>query len=129
MKRRTLIVAGLLGSAPVSVSVAQQPAWTVIYVGGWDCAPCITWKNNHKASWLASKERAKVTYVEVESPKLKDAYQDRYWPENLRPIRDQLAKKIGTPRFIIAKDGKLVSDEWGRGEWDRTWQKLQEFLA
>jgi hypothetical protein len=128
MNRRGFLVVGLLGSTSLaSAAVAQQPV-TLIYVGGWDCGPCISWKNNKKADWLASKERSQVNYVEIESPKLKEAYEDRYWPQELRPIRDQLSKKSGTPRFILVKDGKVLSSEWGSGEWDRTWQKLRELL-
>ena len=74
---------------------------TVIYVGGLDCPPCTQWKNTQKARWLASPEYKKVTWVEVESPKLREAYQERYWPADLRPVLDQLPRKSGTPRFLI----------------------------
>ena len=129
MNRRTIVLAGLLGSLPFADGIAQQPELTVIYVGGWDCGPCINWKNTKKADWLASKERSRVRYVEIEAPKLKEAYQDQYWPQELRAIRDQLAKKSGTPRFVIVRGDKVISSEWGAGEWDRTQQKLRELLA
>jgi hypothetical protein len=62
---------------------------------------------------------AKFNYVEIESPKLKEAYRDEYWPSQYRPIRDQMEKRLGTPRFLIVKDGKLLGREWGAGEWER----------
>ena len=76
---------------------------TVIYVGGGDCPPCTRWKTTQKPRWLASPEFPKVTWVEVESPKLKDAYQERYWPADLRPVLAQLPRKTGTPRFLIVQ--------------------------
>ena len=36
--------------------------------------PCSNWKNQYKAAWLASPEFRKVTWVEVDPPKLKEAY-------------------------------------------------------
>ena len=129
MNRRTFFLASLLSSTSLSASMAQEKQISLIYVGGWDCGPCISWKNNKKADWLASKERAKVNYIEIESPKLKEAYQDRYWPTELRPVRDQLKDKWGTPRFLIVRDGKVLASEWGHGDWDRTSQKLRDMLA
>ena len=77
MIRRTFVVAGLIGSA-LQFPAQAAPLLKVIYVGGWDCQPCTTWKNKHKADWLASPEYKQVTWVEVDAPKLKEAYQERY---------------------------------------------------
>jgi hypothetical protein len=129
MKRRKVLAVGVFGLASAAVpAFAKQPV-KLIYVGGWDCGPCITWKNTKKAVFIASKERMRVDYVEIESPKLKEAYEDRYWPQELRPIREQLPRKGGTPRFIIVKGSIVVSNQWGTDGWRRTWQKLQEILA
>jgi hypothetical protein len=46
-----------------------------------------------------------VTWIEIEAPHLARAYDDTYWPASLRPIRDQLPRKSGTPRFLIVRDG------------------------
>jgi hypothetical protein len=128
MQRRTFVVAGLLSSTFLSPSFAQQ-AVTVIYVGGWDCSFCRAWKNKFKADWLASKERGKVNYVEIDVPKLKDAYEERNWPKEYRAIREQLPSKFGTPRFIVAQNGKILSNETGSGEWDRTIAKIRELVG
>lgn len=128
LERRTLILAGLLSGTSL-VPVRAQGKVTVIYVGGWDCPPCITWKNQHKADWLKSPEHSKVEYIEIESPKLREAYQDRYWPEVLRPIRNRLPRQSGTPRFIVVKDGEIVANEWGAGDWARAWAKIRAAVS
>jgi hypothetical protein len=102
---------------------------TVIYVGGLDCPPCTEWKNTQKARWLASPEYKKVTWVEVESPKLREAYKERYWPADLRPVLAQLPRKSGTPRFLIVRDGKLVANEFGTGRWAATVADLKKELG
>ena len=128
MNRRAFVFASLAASAPLALAhAASEPK--VIYVGGWDCPPCTTWKNTQKAKWLASPEFSRVTWIEVESPKLKEAYQARYWPGDLKPILDQIPRKSGTPRFLIVKDGKIVSNEFGGGQWTATIADLKRQLG
>lgn len=127
MNRRAFLVAGLLASMVLGPAQAASEV-KVIYVGGADCQPCSNWKSKHKAAWLASPEFKKVTWVEVDPPKLKEAYQDRYWPSDLKPILDQLPRKTGTPRFLIVQDGKIVSNEFGSNKWAQTMTDLRKVL-
>jgi hypothetical protein len=123
MIRRAFLIASLLAAtSPLLANGAAGAAsdLTVIYVGGLDCPPCTQWKNTQKGRWLASPEYRKVTWVEVESPKLREAYKERYWPVDLRPVLAQLPRKSGTPRFLIVRDGKIVSNEFGTGGWAPT---------
>jgi hypothetical protein len=133
MNRRAFLIANLLAAtSPVMVSGptrAASPDLTVIYVGGWDCPPCTQWKNTQKARWLASPEYKKVTWVEVESPHLKDAYKERYWPAELRPVLAEVPRKTGTPRFLIVRDGKILSNEFGTGRWTSTMADLKKQLG
>jgi hypothetical protein len=133
MNRRAFLIAGLLAATSPLMSFGPARAassdLTVIYVGGGDCPPCTQWKNTQKARWLASPEYKKVTWVEVESPKLREAYKERYWPADLRPVLAQLPRKSGTPRFLIVRDGKLVANEFGTGRWAATVADLKKELG
>jgi hypothetical protein len=128
MRRRLFLASSLLASTSLSAA-AQGKGVTVIYVGGWDCPPCIAWKNNKKAGFVASPQFARLKYIEIDAPKLREAYQDRYWPEELRPIRDLLPRKSGTPRFIVVKDGEIVANEWGGGDWERAFDKIKQAVG
>ena len=127
MNRRALLFAALAVSTTPIVAAAVSDL-KVIYVGGWDCPPCTQWKNTHKAKWLASPEFQQVTWIEVDPPKLREAYQERYWPGDLKPILDQVPRKSGTPRFLIVKDGKIVSNEFGTSKWLATMADLKKIL-
>ena len=128
MNRRTFVVVGVLaGSMPPSARAAS--VLEVIYVGGLDCQPCMAWKNKYKARWLASPEYRQVTWIEVESPKLKEAYQERFWPGELKLVLDQLPRKSGTPRFLIVRDGKVVANEFGVSHWTKILETLRNQLA
>jgi hypothetical protein len=132
MNHRAFLIASLLASIlPLMAIGAVRAAsdLTVIYVGGQDCPPCTEWKNTQKARWLASPEYKKVTWVEVESPKLREAYKERYWPVDLRPVLAQIPRKSGTPRFLIVRDGKLVANEFGTGRWAATVADLKKELG
>lgn len=129
MKRRTLIgasaAAGFLASGPAMAN-ASRPL--LVYVGGWDCPSCITWKNSKKPDFLASPLAKKVRLVEVEAPKLREAYQPGYWPDDVKFVLELIPKeqRRGTPRFLIVRGGKIVLNRWGGGEWDRVAASLQK---
>ena len=128
MNRRAFVVAALLGGRTLHSVAQAAPALKVIYVGGRDCQPCTSWKNKYKADWLASPEYKQVTWIEVEAPRLKQAYQERFWPGDLRPILDQLPRKSATPRFLIVKDGKVVANEFGGNTWVKILAELKKQL-
>lgn len=127
MNRRTFVIAGLLGSS-LQFPARATPTLKVIYVGGWDCQPCTAWKNKYKTDWLASPEYKQVTWIEVESPKLKEAYQARFWPGDLKPILDQLPRRSGTPRFLIVRDDRVVANEFGGNKWPKILAELRKQL-
>jgi hypothetical protein len=127
MNRRAFVVGSVLAAA--SSAARSAPVIRVIYVGGWDCQPCAAWKKKYKAEWLASPEYGRVTWIEVDAPKLKEAYQERYWPGDLKPILDQLPRKGGTPRFLIVKDGKVIANEFGGAQWPKILAELKKEIG
>ena len=127
MNRRAFLFAGF--AAPIVCTARAAQPLEVIYVGGWDCEPCSRWKNAYKAKWLASPEFQRVTWIELEAPKLREAYQERYWPGPLKAVLDQLPRKSGTPRFLIVKDGRVVSNEFGGSKWLNTMAELRKLLG
>lgn len=127
MHRRAFLFAGMAASA-LSVSAHAASGLEVIYIGGLDCLPCTQWKNTRKAEWLASPEIQRVTWIEVESPRLREAYQARYWPGSLKAVLDQIPRKGGTPRFLIVQDGRIVSNEFGVSNWSATMASLRKLL-
>ncbi len=127
MNRRAFVVGSVL--AGVTATARAAPAIRMIYVGGWDCQPCTAWKNKYKADWLASPEYKRVAWTEVEAPKLKEAYQERYWPGDLKPILDQLPRKSGTPRFLIVRDDRVVANEFGGAQWPKIVAELKKQIG
>jgi hypothetical protein len=115
MQRRAFLMTALLSATSLTPATAAT-GLQIIYVGGWDCPVCAEWKKNNKSAWLASPEYKQVTYTEVDAPHLKDAYQEKYWAGDLKPVREQLKQKWGTPRFVIVKNGEVMTSyvgHWG----------------
>jgi hypothetical protein len=128
MNRRAFLFASL-ASSTIAPAAGAAPSLEVIYVGGWDCTPCAQWKSKYKAEWLASPEFRRIAWIEVEAPRLKEAYQERYWPGALKAVLDQLPRKSGTPRFLIVADGKVDSNEFGGSKWLNTMARLRKLLG
>ena len=126
MNRRAFLFAGLAVSAGTAHAANSLQ---VVYVGGQDCPPCRRWRAAYEAQWLASPEFKQVAWIELESPRLREAYQERYWPGELRAVLEQLPKKSGTPRFLIVKDGRVVSNQFGGSKWLNTMADLRKLLG
>jgi hypothetical protein len=128
MNRRAFLFASLAASAAGSRARATSRV-QVIYIGGQDCPPCRRWIASYKESWLASPEYRQVAWVEVEPAHLKEAYQERRWPDALRPVLAQVPGKWGTPRFLIVEDGRIVSNQVGVTKWLKTMAELKRLLG
>ncbi len=128
MNRRAFLFAGL--ALPAAWDGAQAASEVhVIYVGGWDCPYCTMWQNKYKAEWLASPEYSRVAWIEVDPPHLREAYEERYWPGELKAVLDQIPRKSGTPRFLIVSKGKLVFNDIGVNKWERAVKALKNVLG
>jgi hypothetical protein len=128
MNRRAFLFAslftGLAAPALVSTARAAGPI-RMIFVSGQDCSYCRMWRNRYEESWRASPEFRHVTWTEIEPAHLREAYQARYWPSDLRDVLDQVPRKSGTPRFLIVRDGEIVSNELGVNRWGVTLNHLR----
>jgi len=121
--------AGLAGSAALPSAAFADTPIKVIYVGGKDCGPCETWKKRYKAAWLASPEYQQVAWIEIDPPRLREAYQARYWPGDLSPILAQLPRKSVTPRFLVVCDDKVIANEFGVSRWPKIVDALKQQLG
>ena len=128
MNRRAFLFTSV-AAATANGGARATSGLQVIYVGGQDCPPCRRWRAAYEAQWLASPEFKQVAWIELESPRLREAYQERYWPGELRAVLEQLPKKSGTPRFLIVKDGRVVSNQFGGSKWLNTMADLRKLLG
>jgi len=127
MNRRAFLFAGL--ATPVALSAAWAADVQMIYVGGQDCPYCRMWRDTYEKAWCASPDFGRVTWIEVDPPHLREAYQARHWPAELRAVLEQVPRKSGTPRFLIVKDGEIVSNELGVNKWEATLGRLQQVIG
>ncbi len=129
MRRRELVAAGLAGALLPAAAVAQPAQITVLYIGAWDCPPCSGWKMKYKPDWIASPEFKKVRWEMVDPPSLRQAYERKNWPKDLWPLLDKIPLKIGTPRFIVAKDGEIVVNSTNQHDWPYIMKEIQKLVG
>jgi hypothetical protein len=126
MKRRSLVLASIVTLAsPEAYAAANEIQ--LVYVGGRDCPACAEWVRDSRPRFLASSLYKKVRYVEVETARMRAAYDVSNWPDHLVTILQNLPLKSGTPRFLIVMNGQLYANELGR--WNRTVSYLRELIA
>lgn len=87
----------------------------VVYLSAWDCPPCITWDNHVLPEWKKSKLSRQVKFYKLEFPTFGRTDEDQFWPEKLRWIRSRTEVTSGTPRWIVAVNGHIISNQksWG----------------
>lgn len=125
---RRAFIAGAASAATAPGAARAAPGLTVIYIGGWDCGPCLAWKRNQKPAWVASAEYRRVRYMEIESPRLREAYEPRYWPEEWRWVLDQLPQKRGTPRFLVIRGRTILANHFATSRWNDTLEAVRRNL-
>jgi hypothetical protein len=128
MQRRAFLFAPLA----VGLSVAPARADTgveMIYVGGKDCPFCTMWRNKYEAAWRASPEFREISWIEIDPPHLREAYQPIYWPGALRDVLDQLPHKNATPRFLLVKEDRVIFNEFGVNKWPSMLGHLHQLLG
>lgn len=125
MKRRPLIVAALAALAPSGARAAGDIQ--LVYIGARDCSWCTLWMRDEKPRLVASPAFRRLTYVEIEPRRIRDAYNSRYWPAQLVPALQALPLKDGTPRFLILRDGTLVANHLGG--WENVMPQLRRLTG
>lgn len=128
MNRRAFLLAGLLSPA-VLAPASAKPEISVIYVGGQDCSYCTMWQNRYRKAWLASPSFTQVQWIEIDPPRLREAYRERHWPAAFRPVLEQVPRKSGTPRFLVTQGGRIVSNQLGVSAWEVTLADLKVLLG
>ena len=125
MNRRTLIATALATLMPSGARAAS--GIQLVYVGARDCPWCTRWMREEKPRLVASPEFGRLTYVEIEPRRIRDAYNSRYWPAQLVPILQALPLKDGTPRFLILRDGALIANYLGG--WENVMPQLRRLTG
>jgi hypothetical protein len=67
--------------------------------------------------FLGSAEFGRLNYREVKSPTVRDALDDRYWPEDLRIHRDRLGRGAGVPLWLVISGEEVVERGFGASQW------------
>lgn len=132
MQRRDFLFAASAAGFAVSSAAPSAHAEAIIemiYVGGRDCPYCTMWRNKYEAAWRASPEFRCVTWIEIDPPHLREAYQERYWQGPLQETLEQIPRKTGTPRFLLLKDGKVVANQLGVDKWPAMLDRLHDILG
>ena len=110
-----------------SYAVTAASEILVVYIGARNCPPCFRYKAQDYPIWIETEEYRQVDYRELEFPRFQRTDEDRYWPEDLRWVREEAYARRGAPRWIVAVDGRIVANRrsWG----GKTYPLIQRLVA
>jgi hypothetical protein len=126
MNRRTLLATALALTAPMQAR-ANNARIELVYIGARECPYCTLWRRDEKPKLRASAMFRRLSYIEIEPRRIRDAYNPRYWPTRLQPILQTLPIKDGTPRFLILRDGALYANSLG--DWQDVVPRLRHLTG
>ena len=99
----------------------------IVYVGARNCPPCWRYKARDYPVWVESEEYNHVVYRELSFPRFQRTDESQYWPQDLRWVREKAYAQRGAPRWIVAVDGRIVSNQ---REWrSLTYPLIQRLVA
>jgi hypothetical protein len=126
MNRRAFVLGSVASFSLLQPAFSQSTPLTVIFIGGQDCPNCAQWESQYKAQWESAPEFKKVKWVVVDPPSLRQAYNSQNWPDDQKPILAKLPSKSGTPRFVLVKDGAIISNHSGVRGWQPFFVDIQK---
>jgi hypothetical protein len=128
-----------LGLATLSILGATSPVraqtttLSFLFVEADDCEPCKRWHGNEGHWWRTAPEFARVTTTFIKARRVRNAYDDTFWPPHLRRFRDQAVAggaQRATPGFFVLRNDQLVMATAGYNAWRKqVYPALREMVA
>jgi hypothetical protein len=123
-----LAVAGAWAAEPAKKCDAAKPAAALVYLGAWDCPYCTKWKAEERPKFAASAEAKRIQLREFDTPRLKSP--DFKFSPDLAWLDAKYRTKKGVPRFLVVRDGAVLSEAYGLSGWrEKTLPVLRELAA
>ena len=119
MSRRQLALglAGLPLLGAVAPARAETSALSFLFVEADDCAPCKRWHHYEGSLWRAAPEYQRVNTVFIKARHIRQAFDDLYWPPQLRRFRDAAGAPRATPAYFVVRNDELILSAAGYTAW------------
>jgi hypothetical protein len=103
------------GGAPPAAA-AQD---TVIYIGAQDCPYCRQWEAQYEHKFKAMCAARNVQFRAFQVATIRNIRDERYWPNDLKPLLAQFASKTGSPHFLAVAGSRVIVDTHGIENWKK----------
>ena len=97
-------------------SAAQD---TVIYIGADDCKYCREWEAQYERQFKALCASRHVTFRAVQVATLRNIRDERYWPNDLKPVLSMFSSRSGSPHFLAISGSRVIVDIHGIVNWQK----------
>lgn len=110
-----LIVAGFGLARP---ALAAQDL--VIYIGANDCKYCREWEARFESRFKAQCAARNIKFRAIQVATLRNIRDERYWPNDLKPLLAKFSSRTGSPHFLAIEGGsRVIVDTHGIVNWQK----------
>ena len=123
MRIRPFFPLGIVTSAlfafaiPLKVQAQESQRIQVVYMGGTDCPPCVTWRAQEYPKLAATDVFKRIRYTHVEKVIRSGVPPKFFLPQDVKPLKEKLDYAAngmtGSPHTIIMVDGDVFDYKFG----------------
>jgi len=92
---------------------------TVIYIGAKDCKYCRDWEAQYEQKFKAQCAARHVQFRAIEVATLRNIRDERYWPNDLKPLLAKFSSRTGSPHFLAVAGSRVIVDTHGILNWKK----------
>jgi hypothetical protein len=92
---------------------------TVSYIGADDCKYCREWEAQYERHFKALCAARHVTFRAVQVATLRNIRDERYWPNDLKPVLSMFSSRSGSPHFLAISGSRVIVDTHGIVNWQK----------
>ena len=117
LRRLSAIMFTLATSCPGVVAAQGTPRIHVVYMGGNDCPPCITWRALEYPKLAATDVFKRIQFTHVEKTIRSTVPPKFFLPKEVKPLKEKLDyaanKMTGSAQIAIVVDGEVFHYQFG----------------
>ena len=92
---------------------------TIVYIGADDCKYCREWEAQFERQFKAQCAARNVKFRAVQVATLRNIRDERYWPNDLKPLLAKFSSSTGSPHFLAVAGSRVIVDTHGIVNWQK----------
>lgn len=119
LSRAGACLALLMFAAYGSAQPAAAAQDMVVYIGAKDCTYCREWEAQFEKRFRELCAAHQIQFRVIEVATLRNIRDERYWPDDLKPLLAKFSSRTGSPHFLAVAGSRVIVDTFGIVNWKK----------